>query len=408
MTSFTWLDYSEHERQQAMEVIDLFREDDTRDELGLGTIRDPLSDLLFPGTSTIQTRARYFLFVPWVYKELERRRIPAREFSDRLRKYQGKLRDALVAGGEEVGVIGYRAGLHVQRLPSSVYWVGLRKWGVLRFDGTEDDFRRYIDLHYRRIDSVLEADGGEAMDVPKSLWDPHLPSAPDGLLGSATLDLTRNEAEYLVDRVAGRFPRSLLAHLLLTRQTIAEDIGFAWEMRWTEPLNPSLLEQITHAQNFSEVMHGAALLYNLLLAEGKAGGEYVEHYRDELDQWRTILSARQAELHRWDRTAFWDLVKQNGARVPEGTFQFVKAWFQTTLDDGNPAGLADNAKSRQLIIDRERSIKRSRARIGNQRALENRGGSAGAAQLNYRWSRPVRAFVNDILLPLSGVGAKSA
>ncbi len=40
-----------------MEVIDLFGEDDTRDELGLGTIRDGFADLLFPGTSTIQTRA---------------------------------------------------------------------------------------------------------------------------------------------------------------------------------------------------------------------------------------------------------------------------------------------------------------------------------------------------------------
>src|SRR3954451_7514996 len=98
MTSFTWLDYSDHERRQAMEVIDLFREDDTRDELGLGTIRDPLADLLFPGTSTIQTRARYFLFVPWVYKELERRGVGSREWDDRLRKLQGKLRDALIEG----------------------------------------------------------------------------------------------------------------------------------------------------------------------------------------------------------------------------------------------------------------------------------------------------------------------
>src|SRR6478672_784293 len=139
MTSFTWLDYSEHERRQVMEVIDLFGEDETRDELGLGTIRDPLADLLFPGTSTIQTRARYFLFVPWVYQELERKRTRSTEFDDRLRRVQGKLRDALLAGGEESGVIGYRAGLHVQRLPSSVYWVGLRRWGIIRFDGSEDD-----------------------------------------------------------------------------------------------------------------------------------------------------------------------------------------------------------------------------------------------------------------------------
>jgi hypothetical protein len=41
MTStFTWLDHSEHERRQMLDVIELFRERDTRDELSLGTIRD--------------------------------------------------------------------------------------------------------------------------------------------------------------------------------------------------------------------------------------------------------------------------------------------------------------------------------------------------------------------------------
>lgn len=42
-------------------IIDLFDEKDTRDELGLGAARDALSDLMFPGTSTIQTRLRYML-----------------------------------------------------------------------------------------------------------------------------------------------------------------------------------------------------------------------------------------------------------------------------------------------------------------------------------------------------------
>jgi hypothetical protein len=61
VSQFAWLDFSEHERRKALDVIDLFRERDTRDELGIGTVRDALSDVLFPGTSTIQTRARYFL-----------------------------------------------------------------------------------------------------------------------------------------------------------------------------------------------------------------------------------------------------------------------------------------------------------------------------------------------------------
>mgnify|MGYP000844970114 CR=1 FL=1 len=50
----TWLDFSERERRKALDVIDQFRDEDTRDELGIGTVRDALADLLFPGISTIQ------------------------------------------------------------------------------------------------------------------------------------------------------------------------------------------------------------------------------------------------------------------------------------------------------------------------------------------------------------------
>ena len=49
----------------------LFEEKESRDELGLGPIRDSITDHLLPGTSTIQTRVRYMLFVPWIYMMLE-------------------------------------------------------------------------------------------------------------------------------------------------------------------------------------------------------------------------------------------------------------------------------------------------------------------------------------------------
>jgi hypothetical protein len=70
MSSFAWLDFSESDRQKALDIIDLFREKGTVDELGIGTVRDAFADLLFPGTSTIMTRARYYLFVPWMYRVL--------------------------------------------------------------------------------------------------------------------------------------------------------------------------------------------------------------------------------------------------------------------------------------------------------------------------------------------------
>ena len=73
MSAFVWLDYSERERRKMLDVVDLFREHDTRDELGVGSVRDAFADMLFPGTSTIMTRARYFLLVPWTYQRLLRR-----------------------------------------------------------------------------------------------------------------------------------------------------------------------------------------------------------------------------------------------------------------------------------------------------------------------------------------------
>ena len=35
MSAFVWLDYSEHERRKMLDIVDLFREHDTRDELGI-------------------------------------------------------------------------------------------------------------------------------------------------------------------------------------------------------------------------------------------------------------------------------------------------------------------------------------------------------------------------------------
>ena len=90
-------------------VVDLFRDKGTVDELGLGVIRDAFADRLFPGTSTLQSRTRYWLFVPWLYLQLESERTPSSRADERERRLQADLVRALVAGGESEGVIGIEA-----------------------------------------------------------------------------------------------------------------------------------------------------------------------------------------------------------------------------------------------------------------------------------------------------------
>ena len=78
MSSLAWIDFDEAERQRAQRIMALFQERETRDELGLGAIRDSIADHLFPGTSTIQTRLRYMLFIPWLYRALDSHPIKGR------------------------------------------------------------------------------------------------------------------------------------------------------------------------------------------------------------------------------------------------------------------------------------------------------------------------------------------
>ena len=67
-----WIDFSREQRNKVLSVIHLLSEPEAVDELGIGIIRDSFSDIFFPGTSTIQTRAKYFLLTPYLLSELGR------------------------------------------------------------------------------------------------------------------------------------------------------------------------------------------------------------------------------------------------------------------------------------------------------------------------------------------------
>ena len=105
-------------------------------------MRDAFADLMFPGTSTIQTVAKYFLLVPWGYLALEHKRTPSSKIGLRARKMEIELSRQLEEAGATDGVIGRRAKEKLQRLPSSVYWQGLYQWGIRAFSGSQDEYHR--------------------------------------------------------------------------------------------------------------------------------------------------------------------------------------------------------------------------------------------------------------------------
>ena len=393
-SSIAWIDFSEQDRRKMMEVVALFKQRDTRDELGLGSIRDAFADLFFPGTSTLQTRARYFLFVPWLYRYYEHREVPSSRVPQRLRGDEVKLIEALKAAGED-GIIGQISGASLQRFPSSIYWNGLRRWGILRYPGSQGRYHRWLDHFYkqRRIPQLTD-DGEPVEGWGRANWDPSLPQVPDGFPAQADFQLTYDEAAYLRERVMLSCHDSLLA-TLLDRCDPVKDVEFVW-------LHPRLSEFPTeqqtwllHARNFSETMQGAALLYNLMLAELQRVDDLVEIYQEEIEAWRGELEIRAAELAIWDQGDFWKLVTHN-ARIPPMTRRFVDAWLRVLLSSRKPPDITVHGEARALVRDREVWLKRGRSRFESQRHLEMWSGAAGVARLNYRWPVAHR-ITNDIL-----------
>lgn len=391
-SSFTWLDYSEQYRRQMLDVIDLFREQETRDELGIGTVRDAFADAFFPGTSTIQTRARYFLFVPWVYRELETKRVSSDKVRDRARKAEVATIFALLKADDTSGLLGKQAKEALQRLPSSVYWQGLRVWGICLFPGSIDQYHRSLDAYYRRADRA----DAELPAAPN--WHGGLPHAPTGFPEGATFDLTTEEAEYLRDRVLARVPKSLLAFLIDADGAEAE-VDFPWEHPLHAEFPSPLQELLKHARNFSESIHGAAYLYNLMLAEQRKAEELVDEYTGLLDEWWDEIDARGAALQDWDRSRFWQLVASAGARVSPQTRMFIDGWLGLTLKGDRTSTTSPAA--RRLVGNRERALKRKLSRLDNPRALELWSGAAGTGALDYRWG-PTRVILRDIRQGLEG------
>ena len=99
-----WIDHDSKARERALRIFSLFQEKESRDELELGSVRDSFADQLFPGTSTIQTRLRYMLFVPWIYHSLEEERLPAENFAIQADKLERDLVQPLMDSVDQTGV----------------------------------------------------------------------------------------------------------------------------------------------------------------------------------------------------------------------------------------------------------------------------------------------------------------
>src|SRR5690606_8039488 len=118
------------------------------------------------------------------------------------------------AGGESEGVIGIEARDSILRPPSELYWTALRVLGIFRYGGTFGSYLTSLEATYRADRTLLRSDDGELLDPSLGAWHSSLPSAPPDFLARTSFHLTREEAEYLRERILTEVPHTLLAAFL--------------------------------------------------------------------------------------------------------------------------------------------------------------------------------------------------
>ena len=387
-----------------MQVIDLFREKGTVDELGFAPIRDAFADYFFPGTSTIQTRARYLLFVPWIMLRYERRGLSVQERASKLRMRETRLINALLEGSEDpTGIIGREAQASLRRMPSSVYWRGLHLWGIRLFAGSIDQYFRRLSRDRDGPASPVLTDDGEPIGAGSRNWHPSLPPEPVNLYESATLALSNTEAHFLRDRICTNQPGSMLAHLV-NRAADELNTDFGWDPSLQGMLPSNLCAELAHARLFAVCAWGGPLIYSRLIAAMKPGSdELLEKLDVAIADWQSQLAIDASELDGWNRGEFWALVHRLNPRLSPRTADFAEQWIAVAKRAAAGEAVWTDERVRAMIVKREGQLKGGRARLqpDNLRARDRWQGDAGGGPMDYRWG-PSQIIINDIVRGIAG------
>lgn len=398
-----WIDHDSRARERTLRILSLFQEKESRDELGLGSVRDSFADQLFPGTSTIQTRLRYMLFVPWIYQGLEDKHIPLESFAIQADKLERDLVQPLMASDDQAGVFGKTAGKNLKRLPSSVYWAGLGAWGIRLTPFSQGEYHNRIGETYRRRHELIASEKnakarGDDINSKQRMaahsWHPRLPVLPDGFPTKVDFSLSRDEAEFIRDRIQVSCPNSLLSVLVMRREPA--DVNAPWEHPDYGGFSAEHKELLTHARLFSETMNGAALSYNIQLAKLRNHDDLVAEHKASFDDWAKSIPL--AEIRSWSIKRLWELTADHGHSIPPQTKSFVQQWVDLTRK--GPMDLLSNTEALDLVKRREMKLKGTRSRFRNQRALEQWGGRSGVGKLFYRWQN-VKVLLNDLYQGMS-------
>lgn len=350
-----WIDFSKNERDKVLGVLDSLTEQGTLDELGIAPIRDGFADIFFPGTSTLQTHAKYFLIVPYACKDLE-----LSETTDPNKAYNSLYEvERLTAeilrrnNPKELGIIGGDYANRrewIKRPPSVLYWAGLRRYGIFSGNLSLSEYLKATCALKRDKDTLKKL--GNRNDVEdcddkdagatQTVRFFSLPTYRSNWKDNLTINLTKEEAEFLKNKIKLAAPNSLLAYLLNTKnKEFFNCTSFAAVSSIID--DEKLKADCEMAVSFSNFLYVLRVVYNIVISVGEN-----EKANTELEKLRPLLSSYSGI----DINAIFVRISAVNERVMynDGLKKFLLACKEAMAQ-------GDIEQLKVLVTKRERSIK---------------------------------------------------
>lgn len=398
-----YITFNSEERQRVMKVLQIVRDQNAIDELGLGRIRDAFANEMFPGMSTLQRRAKYFAVLPSLYHEATKMnyRNP-QEVRKQIIHWEIRLTEMLINGcgisdEKMTGITGSSTleaakrdeTKYVKYDPTYIYQNGMRLYGMIRgnvslekliFDQSE--LRKKYPERYTNLDTSSDAEEqfgikqvfvtcGEAYDFENG--------------DKLPIQLTYKEAAFLKNHIetSHNSKDSLLAYLL--KNEIDVKPYFA-DFEKTKSIMDNLPEHFQrqyklalHFSNWAKYMH---LRYRYLFALGNGN---IEDKNSWEGQMKNLLDDHNEIL---DKQWMYEVLQYVDNLVLEPTVKQFCMEAAILLYENKQKELDE------LIKKREKRIKGKRHKIDNPKYINYSMGNPSS--MSFRWNEIVHQVITDI------------
>ncbi len=394
-----WVDYSKEEKDIIEELLRKLGEEGSLDELGVGIIRDSISDLLYPGTSVLHTRAKYYILIPELFEKAKRSKITSKnEIIKLINDDQDKIAKAFKdkndnSKDKEEGVIGGRSE-SVKMKPTRIYWNALRTSKILCDEklSFEDACSKVaaINRNYQNLELLKENKDNGADDLYSDASGYTIFNVPcrekiEDFLKNPTMKLSFDEANFLYDQFINvDTMKDSLMYYCLKENMSFKDISF-FEIPENN-ISDKLKKIMDLANEFSDFIYGAYIIYNIVFVENGREcdkEEEKEKLKNEYAEWK-----KKTQLLP-DLDDILDLV------VGHSTYKYKIRKFLLDLQEAIKENDKNECseKEKDIIIKRERICKSAKAKLNNKNYKYQR---VHESKMNYRHNTAQR-IIYDIL-----------